>query len=149
MKLSENFSLAEFTRSQTAARLGIDNTPGEAAIEAMRALCKYVLEEVRVHFGRPVFISSGFRSPELNEMIGGKDSSQHKAGEAVDFEVPGVDNLKVAEFIRDNLIFDQLILEFYDPGTPNSGWIHVSIRGGNRKEVLTRSRGVGYREGLG
>lgn len=149
MKLSTNFSLSEFTRSQTAARLGIDNTPPEEAIRAIEALCRYVLEEVREHFGKPVRISSGYRSPALNKAIGGAATSQHCRGEAADFEVVGVSNKLVAEWIRDNLIFDQLILECYDGVNPNSGWVHVSLQGGNRKQVLTYKRGSGYSDGIG
>lgn len=149
MRLSEHFTLAEFTKSQTADRHGIDNTPDDAQTERLKILCENVLEPVRVHFGKSFTPSSGFRSEELCVKIGSKTTSQHAKGEAVDFEIPGVDNKELAEWIADNLQFDQLILEYYKPGIPDSGWVHVSYKGeGNRNEVLTMTKGVGYSFGL-
>src|SRR5690606_13316858 len=101
----------EMTRSDTASRRGIRNTPSTVQIAAMTLLCHRVLEPVRAHFGKPVRITSGFRSPELCLAVGSSVSSQHARGEAADFEVTGVDNLEVARWIRDRLAFDQLILE--------------------------------------
>jgi len=133
MKLSAHFSLSELTKSATALRHGIDNTPNPAQIENLRLLCEKVLEPVRANYHRSMTPSSGFRCLELNRRIGSKDSSQHTRGEAVDFEVAGVDNLDLFNWIRDNLKYDQLILEFYKPGIPSSGWCHVSYkRTGNR-----------------
>lgn len=142
MKLSPNFSLREFTRSRTARRLHINNTPGPEEIEAMKLVCEKILEPVRLYFGnQPVRVTSGYRSPKLNKAVGSSWRSQHRKGEAVDFEIPGVPNYEVARFIRDNLEFDQLILENYIRGEPNSGWIHVSYRKGRaRKSVLTYMR---------
>lgn len=138
MNLSKNFTLAEFTKSQTALRQGIDNTPGPEHLENAKALFENVVQTVREKFG-PTTINSGYRGPELNRAVGGSATSQHCNGEAVDIEVPGVANYDVAKFIQDNLDFDQLILEFYTPGIPDSGWVHVSYKrtGGNRKQVLT------------
>lgn len=148
MQLSPNFSLAEFTASATAVAQRIDNTPSAAQIAAMKLLCTRVLEPLRAHFGKPVRITSGFRSPELCLAIGSAVTSQHARGEAGDFEIPGIDNVTVARFIRDRLPFDQLILENYTRGQPNSGWIHVSYRDGRlRKDVLTYSRRA-YFKGL-
>ena len=126
MRLSENFSLWELTKSQVAKRKEIDNTPGEKEIKNLRALCQKVLQPVRKNYHVPITPSSGYRSPELNKAIGSSPRSQHTKGEAGDFEVPWIDNRLVARWIRDNLVFDQLILEFYEEGDPNSGWIHVS-----------------------
>lgn len=141
MQLSPNFSLAEFTASATAAAQRIDNTPNAAQIAGMKMLCTKVLEPLRAHFGKPVHISSGFRSLKLCLAVGSTVASQHAKGEAADFEIPGIDNVTVATFIRDRLPFDQLILENYIRGQPNSGWIHVSYRDGRlRKDVLTYSR---------
>lgn len=148
MQLSKNFSLRELTRSQVAARRGIDNTPPQAVVERLRALAENVLQPVRDHFGAPVVVTSGYRSPELNDAIGSSDRSQHPKGEAADFEVVGRSNLEVAEWIRDNLTFDQLILEFYTPGDPRSGWVHCSYVPPPRNQVLTARRGGGYVEGL-
>ena len=149
MKLSDHFSLAEFTKSQTAERKGIDNTPSEEHIEKMKVLCESVLESIRYHFEKPIMINSGYRSPDLCEAIGSKPTSQHAKGEAADIEIPGVDNAELAKYIQDNLNFDQLILECYT-GDPSSGWVHVSYVGlhANRKDVLTYDRTNGYRKGL-
>ena len=121
MRLSYNFTLSELTRSQTAARMGIDNTPDEQQIENLQRVCSEILQPVRDHFGIPFAPSSGFRSVALCEAIGSSSKSQHAKGEAVDFELPGFDNKEVAEWVRNNLNFDQLILEYYTPDDPSSG----------------------------
>ena len=137
MTLSKNFTLSELTKSQTATRRGIINEPDEFAGRALVRLAKYVLQPIRDHFGSPVIITSGFRCPELNRAIGSKDTSQHTKGEAVDFEIAGVDNLVLHNWIKKNLDFDQNILEFYKDGDPQSGWCHVSWkRHGNRQQTF-------------
>lgn len=154
MKLSEHFTLAEMTKSQTATRMGIDNTPGDGEITALSFLCNTVLEGVRKNFGIPFSPTSGYRSPELNKAIGGSPKSQHCLGQAADIEVPGVSNLDLATYISNNLKFDQLILEYYD-GTPTSGWVHVSLVGDyqytfseeNRLQVMTYD-GSTYKTGV-
>ena len=141
MKLSNNFSLAELVKSQTAERKGIHNKPETDAVENLIHLAETVLQPVRNHFGKPVMISSGYRSPELCEAIGSSAKSQHAKGEAADFEIPGVDNMQLAAWISKNTIFDQLILEFYEPGDPNSGWVHCSaVKEGSRAQVLKASK---------
>lgn len=140
MRLSKHFQLSEFTNSQTARRRGIDNTPNSEQISALKLLCKKVLEPVRLYYDKPVVISSGFRGPALNRAIGGSPSSQHMKGEAADFEIPGESNAEVAMWIRDNLNYDQLILEFYQSGVPNSGWVHVSYCIPYRNQELTALR---------
>jgi zinc D-Ala-D-Ala carboxypeptidase len=125
MNLSRNFTLQELTKSDTAIRKGINNNPSAGQIEKLKALCENILQPVRDHFGR-VKVTSGFRSPELCAAIGSSVNSQHAKAEAADFEVIGVDNAELADWIYKNLDFDQLILEFYTPGEPNSGWIHCS-----------------------
>ena len=139
MQLSRFFTLAEATKSDTAERLGIDNTPPADVIETMKETCEAILEPVRFKFNRPVVIRSFYRSPALNAAIGSVPHSQHVTGQAVDFEVPGIPNADVAAYVRDHLIFDQCILEFYKPGIPDSGWVHVSFRGNGecRSECLT------------
>ena len=124
--LSKHFSLAELTKSSTATRRGIDNDPDSTARENLIVLCSEVLEPVREHYGVPFVPNSGFRCLELNRAIGSSDSSQHVTGNAVDFEVPGVDNKEVALWVKENCDFDQLILEFYKDGEPTSGWVHCS-----------------------
>ena len=141
MKLPANFSLAEMTKSQTATRKGIDNKPSTEHIENLIHLAETVLQPVRDHFGKSVVISSGYRSPELCEAIGSSAKSQHAKGEAADFEIPGVDNMKLAIWISKNTNFDQLILEYYEPGDPNSGWVHCSaVKEGSRAQVLKATK---------
>ena len=137
VRLSKNFTLQEFTKSQTAERRGIDNTPVEGHLENAKALFENVVQPVRDNFGVTV-INSGYRSGDLNYAIGGSNTSQHCKGQAVDIECPGTPNYDVAKWIEENLDFDQLILEFYTPGIPDSGWVHVSYKSkDNRKSVLT------------
>jgi hypothetical protein len=141
MKLSANFTLSELTKSQTAVRKNIKNEPSTAHVENLIHLAETVLQPVRDHFGKPVVISSGYRSPELCEAIGSSTKSQHARGEAADFEIMGVDNMQLAMWINKNTTFDQLILEFYEPGDPNSGWVHCSaVREGSRAQVLKASK---------
>ena len=141
MKLSKNFSLSELTKSQTATRKGISNEPSTEHVENLIHLAESVLQPVRDHFGKPGMISSGYRSPELCEAIGSSSKSQHAKGEAADFEIPGVDNMQLAIWISKNTKFDQLILEFYEPGDPNSGWVHCSaVKEGSRAQVLKASK---------
>ena len=141
MKLTNNFSLAEMTKSQTATRKGIDNKPSTEHIENLIHLAETVLQPVREHFGKAGVISSGYRSPELCEAIGSSSKSQHAKGEAADFEIPGVDNMQLATWINKNTNFDQLILEYYEPGDPNSGWVHCSaVKEGSRAQVLKASK---------
>ena len=125
MNLTRNFTLQELIKSDTAIRKGIDNNPNADQVEKLKRLCENVLQPVRDHFGR-VKITSGFRSPELCVAIGSSVNSQHAKAEAADFEVIGVDNAEVADWVYTNCRPDQLILEFYTPGEPNSGWIHAS-----------------------
>ena len=125
MQLSRNFSLQELIKSDTAIRKGIDNNPNADQIEKLKLLCENILQPVRDHFGR-VKITSGFRSVDLCLAIGSSQNSQHCKAEAADFECVGVDNAELFDWIKSNLEPDQLILEFYTPGEPNSGWIHCS-----------------------
>ena len=137
MKLSNNFSLNELTRSQTAERKGIDNTPSAEHQENLKSLCTNVLQRVRDHFGQVVTISSGYRSPELCVAIGSKTTSQHAKGEAADFEIFGVSNKELADWIHYNVQYDQLILEYWKESDPNSGWVHCSYsQGKNRRQYL-------------
>ena len=132
MRLSPHFTLGELTKSQTALRMGMDNDPDEETIEAMTALCVEALEPIREHFGRPVVVNSGYRSPNVNRAIGG-----HCKGEAADVEVPGLDNEELYLWAAENIDFDQLILEYYT-GEESSGWVHVShvSRETNRRDRL-------------
>jgi len=141
MKLTANFSLEELTKSETALRFGMDNTPNDQELANMVALCECVLQPIRDHFGKGVKVNSGFRDPEVNAKVGGSKTSDHCKGMAADIEIPGVANADLAKWITDNLEFRQVILEFYTPGIPDSGWVHVSYNSGdNKKQVLTATK---------
>ena len=138
--LSEHFSLKEMTRSETATRKGIDNTPSPDHLHNLSLVCQNILEPVRNHFNKPVQINSAYRGPKLNAAVGGSAKSQHCNGEAVDFEIDGYPNPDLAKWVVENCDFDQVILEFYDPKEgPNSGWVHASYAssGSQRRQILT------------
>jgi len=138
MNLTKNFSLNELTKSQTAERKGIDNTPSAEHQENLKSLCEMILQPIRDHFGQVVSVSSGYRSPELCTAIGSKITSQHAKGQAADFEIFGVSNKELADYIDQNLDYDQLILEYWKGEDElNSGWVHCSFNTqGNRKQYL-------------
>jgi len=146
MKISPNLNLAEITRSDTAKRHGIDNTPTAEHLENFKLLADKVFEPIREHFITPIFISSGYRSKALNSFIKGSASSQHCTGQAIDIDMDGsngeVTNRMVFDFIKNKLDFDQLIWEF---GTDfNPDWVHVSyVKGKNRKQKLKAIRTSG------
>ena len=148
MQLSKNFTLREMTRSQTATRKGIDNNPTGTHQSNLVLLCQNILQPLRDYFGRPLRVTSGYRSPDLCKILNSKITSQHCAnnGAAADFEIFGYDNKEVASHIKNNFEFDQLILEYYDSSDINSGWIHCSFKSGaNRKESLTKDK-AGYQK---
>ena len=144
MKLTANITLDELTKSQVAERKGINNNPNPAQIENLKALAINILQPVRSHYNKPLIISSGFRCAQLCTEIGSSITSQHVAGEgasAADFEIPGVDNRELATWIKNELEFDQLILEFYRDNEPSSGWIHCSYStNSNRNQSLRAIR---------
>jgi len=136
-RLAPNFTLGEAMASQTALRYGYDNRPVSGEITNLERVAKRILQPVRDHFGIPFSPSSWFRSRALNKHLGGSETSDHMNGCAVDFEVPGIPNLELAIWVRDNLEFDQLILEFWDAEDPAAGWVHASLRvDDNRGDVL-------------
>lgn len=135
MQLSPNFTLAELTKSSTAIRRGIDNTPSAEHIANLRQLCLNILEPIRAHYGSPVRITSGYRNAKLNKAIGGSATSQHCFGQAADFSVEGQSNHEVCKWIRQNLKFDQLIYEFGE-----SGWVHCSFDNTLRNTVISASK---------
>ena len=126
MQLSKNFNLVEMTKSQTAERKGIPNDPSPDHQENLRLLCERVLQPVRDHFNHTVTISSGYRNELLSKKIGSSSTSQHCAGEAADFEIFGTPNNEIFNWIKGNLLYDQMILEFWNSDEPNSGWLHIS-----------------------
>lgn len=145
MNLSKNLTLFEMTRSETAKRKGIDNTPGAQEIENMKILAEKIFQPIREHFGVPIYISSGYRSKKLNKAIGGSSTSQHCKGEAIDIDMDGhshITNREIFNFIKDNLNFDQLIAEFKQGN--DLGWVHVSYKpiGNQRKQILIATKGT-------
>ena len=110
MKISKNFTLEEFSRSETAQRLKIDNAPGSEQIINLCALVHHVLQPLRDHYGQPVKISSGFRCPALNKAVGGVTNSQHMRGQAADIKITGVAPTQIADYIANHLTYDQVIL---------------------------------------
>ena len=139
MKLTANFSLNELTKSQTAERKGIDNTPSAEHQENLKKLCENVLQPVRDHFEQVVSVSSGYRSPVLCAAIGSKSTSQHARGEAADFEIFGVSNKELADWVHYNTNYDQLILEYWKESDPNSGWVHCSYSESNNRRQYLRA----------
>ena len=139
INLSENFTLPQLCYSETAAINGINNNPDEITVNNLRTLSENILEPIKNEFGN-VQINSGYRGEALNNMVGGVASSQHLSGEAVDIKVPGVSNWDLACWCKDNLNYDQLILENCTnlEKDPSSGWVHIShSKNNNRNECLT------------
>lgn len=152
MNLTANFTLHELTKSETALRMDIENTPNEEQIKNLRLVCEKVLQPVRDYFGKGVKVNSAFRCAELNRAANGSVTSDHVKGQAADIEIPGVANAELAQWIMDNLEYTQLILEFYTQGIPDSGWVHVSYDPNNlKKQELTATKVAGktqYLSGL-
>jgi hypothetical protein len=141
MNLTKNFTLSELTKSETALRKGLNNEPTQEIISALQLLAVTVLQPIRDHYGKGVKVNSGYRSPEVNASVGGSKTSDHCKGQAADIEIPGVANAELAEYIKERLQFTQLILEFYTPGVPDSGWVHVSYDPTNiKKQVMTATK---------
>ena len=144
MKLSKNLSLSECTKSNTANRLGINNTPDdEWIVENLKGIAEEVFQPIRNAFKCPIYVSSGYRSEELNRAIGGSIRSQHVQGRALDLDADvfgGCTNGEIFQYILNNLTFDQLIWEFGDQDNPD--WVHVSyVRDGvNRGRCLKACR---------
>lgn len=138
MKLSPNLSLAEVTKSATAIKRGIVNAPTQEHLQNLKRVAEHVFQPIREHFGKPLAVSSGYRSEQLNALIGGSKTSQHSLGQALDLDADvygGLTNAAVFHYIKDHLTFDQLIWEFGTDEEP--AWVHVSYKAeGNRGEVL-------------
>jgi hypothetical protein len=143
MKLSENLELSEVIRSESAKRLGVNNTPTAEHIENLKALAENIFQPIRDHFGVPIRISSGYRSAALNLKIkGASKTSQHSSGEALDLDNDGtsITNKEIFDFIVENLDFDQVIAEF--PKNSQPSWVHVSYnaKGNQRKQILVAKK---------
>jgi len=126
MRLSKDFTLQELTVFNTAVKHGISNIPDQDQITNLILLCQFILQPIKEHFGKPVIINSGYRSPELCLLVNSTVTSQHTKGQAADFEINGVSNKELADWIVANLDYDQCILEFWNKEEPNSGWVHCS-----------------------
>ena len=128
--ISKHISYKEGVRSKTAIRLGIDNMPGPYELKCMRELAEAIFEPIREHFYHPIYVSSFFRSKDLNDKVGGSDKSQHCKGQAIDIDADvyeGMTNKEIFEFVRENLDFDQMIWEYGDDNNPD--WVHISYKG--------------------
>ena len=140
MVISQHFTLGELIRSESAKRNGISNMPTPEHIENLKALCEHILEPIRAEFRVPIYISSAYRSKQLNKFVGGSKTSQHCKGEAVDIDLDGhshgVTNKDIFDFIVAKLPFDQVINEF------DYAWVHVSYKrnGPQRRQVLRAVR---------
>ena len=138
--ISKYITYKEATNSQTAIRLGIDNTPDDEQLENMKYVAVNIFDKVREHFNTRLGISSFFRSKALNKAIKGSATSQHMLGEAIDIDADiygKITNMDIFNYIKDNLEFDQLIQEYPKNGKPS--WIHVSLKrnGINRNKIIT------------
>jgi zinc D-Ala-D-Ala carboxypeptidase len=131
-------SLKELLFSETATRLGIDNTPTDQVLINLQTLIYEVITPIINQFG-DIKITSGYRSPELCKAIGSSTTSQHTLGQAVDCEVLGVSNKELADWVVNHLEFDQCILEFWKPEETNSGWVHCSYNKGNNRKMYLRA----------
>ena len=152
MNLTENFTLAEMTKSETALRKNMPNIPTEADVANLKLLAEKVLQPLRDHYGVGIKVNSGYRCPDVNAAVGGSRTSDHCKGQAADIEIAGIPNATLAQYIKDSLQYTQLILEFYTPGVPDSGWVHVSYDANNLKcQTLTATKKDGktaYLNGL-
>ena len=136
--MDRQVSLKELLFSETATRLGIDNTPTDQILINLQTLIYEVIEPIINKFG-DIKITSGYRSPELCKAIGSSTTSQHTLGQAVDCEVLGVPNKDLADWVVNHLEFDQCILEFWKPEETNSGWVHISYNKGNNRKMYLRA----------
>ncbi len=143
MKISNYITTIDASRSATAKRLGIDNTPDYREIIQIKLLCKNIYDKLCFEFNQVIEFNSFFRSVKLNNAVGGSATSQHCKGQAIDLDDNDVGNAKIFNFIKDNMVFDQLIWEFGNTKEPD--WVHVSLKSaGNRNQVLVsyKERGV-------
>lgn len=137
MELSQHFTLKELTHSNTAIRKGIDNTPSQEVINNLKELCVNVLEPLRQKLGKPLRVTSGYRSPKLNRLIGGAKKSQHIEGKAADIQVDGMSTEELFQLAIATVPFDQAIQEF-------DSWLHISWNGSkNRNQKLRATKHEG------
>ena len=147
MNLSDNFTIEETSHSDYAKKHGIDNTLPSIYYDNAALVARHILEPIRERFGA-FSPQSWYRGVSLNKAVGGSAKSEHCTASAVDFEVPGYSNLEVALWCRDNLIYNQLILEKHNPKDPTAGWVHCSFIKGINKQQAMRYNGTEYSKGL-
>ena len=143
-RISKYVTYAEVTKSNQATALKLANIPNATQLNNLRLVCTNVFDKVREHFGKPIGISSGFRSVELNAKIGGSKTSQHCEGKALDIDgdiFGGINNKLLFLYIKENCIFDQLIWEFGSENAPD--WVHVSYNEGKNRGQVLRALKVG------
>lgn len=148
MTLSKYFTEGEFAASSIAKRHGWDNTMPPEVLQNAIDLCENILDPVREHFGKPLIITSGYRSPKLNKAVGGSKTSQHTLGQAADIRVLGVSHWDVLKYIYDNLPYDQLIAEYMVKGDPDDGWVHVSYKRSNSRKMALTINKAGVTAGI-
>ena len=145
-KISDNISFKEATRSNTAVKEGLDNTPDADQLKNMKATAMYIFEPLRIWVGGPIRINSFFRAPDVNIAVGGSGTSQHCKGQAMDLDDTHghKTNAEMFHYIKDNMDFDQMIWEYGDETNPD--WVHVSFKsnGENRKQLLRKEQGKKY-----
>ena len=143
-KISKYVTYAEVTKSNQATALKLANIPNATQLKNLKLVCSNIFDKVREHFGKPIGISSGFRSVELNAKIGGSKTSQHCEGKALDIDgdlYGGISNKDLFYYIKENCIFDQLIWEFGSENAPD--WVHVSYNEGKNRGQVLRAVKVG------
>ncbi len=137
MKLSPHFSLAELTRSNTGARLGISNNPPATIVARLRRTAEFMENVREICGGRPVTVFSGYRGPKLNAAVGGSKTSSHMDGDAVDFKIVGLSIKATVDLLRNSgLEFDQVIDEF-------NSWVHIGFGPRNRRQVISARKVAG------
>lgn len=141
--ISDNITYSEATKSQTATRRGIENVPSPSSLTNMIITANNIFEPIRKHFDTPIAVTSFFRSPKLNEAIGGSKTSQHCTGEALDIDADvfgGCTNMQIFEYAKTNIVYDQLIFEYGNDNNP--AWVHVSYKDTNNRMQVLRAKRV-------
>ena len=143
MKITNNLTLTELLNSEKAKKLNINNSPSNEHLINLIEISKNIFQPLRDGIGKPIRISSGYRSEKLNKAVGGSNTSQHSKGQALDLvSTQGYTNKDIFDFIKDNLEFDQMIWEFGTDKNPQ--WVHVSyVKGKNRKQILKAVKVLG------
>jgi len=135
MQLTKNFTSQEMSKSYTAQRFGIDNTPNAEQVENLQYLCDVICQPCRDEFGR-INVNSAFRGAALNKIMGSSNRSFHPLGCAGDLEAEEYSNIELLIYIYDNLPFTELIAEYFDKDDERAGWVHVAAKEGDDRKLL-------------